>query len=514
MLVIKDLCITANPGNYTSAPGVSITGQAAPGGGFWTATASLACEQGSAAVYYTTDGATPTDQSTLYAEAFDLTATTHIKAIAIRNGISSAVTDTTITFVPPFAPTVSVTGQPKDGGGYWTAIASLACQPDNAEIRYTTDGSTPASQSELYSAPFPLPATATVKAIAILGALQSSVSEEVITVAGAQTAALPFTESFAGSLGNWYPYSQTGDQVWTAKQDGNTFAEMDGADEQIVAQDNEDWLISPAFTAAEGCSLAFAFASAQPFSSGDPVVLKYSSDYAGVGDPAVAAWDDATGVTWAAGAAWTESGEILLAATAPVRFAFVYTSSTGGASVWQVSDIRAYNRDFTPPSAPSDLRATPAETGIDLSWTASDDNLGIASYAVYMNGDSLTHIAGTGCTATGLTAGTEYTFSVTAVDEAGNRSDAAQVRATTLQATGVEGFETGAAKAYWARGAVRLLYLEGHVCRIYTTSGQLQEAFVAASPDETHPVSLPEGIYILTAQKANDRKTFKLKIEK
>ena len=44
-----------------------------------------------AAIHYTTDGSTPTAESTLYSEAFSLSATTTVKAIAIKDGQSSEV---------------------------------------------------------------------------------------------------------------------------------------------------------------------------------------------------------------------------------------------------------------------------------------------------------------------------------------------------------------------------------------------------------------------------------------
>ena len=53
--------------------------------------------------------------------------------------------------------------------------------PDGAEIRYTTDGSTPTASSTLYSAAFSLSNTATVKAIAIKNGVSSSVATKVFT---------------------------------------------------------------------------------------------------------------------------------------------------------------------------------------------------------------------------------------------------------------------------------------------------------------------------------------------
>ncbi|MCR5849149.1 MAG: chitobiase/beta-hexosaminidase C-terminal domain-containing protein [Bacteroidaceae bacterium] len=53
--------------------------------------------------------------------------------------------------------------------------------PDGAEIRYTTDGSTPTSASSLYSAAITLSDTATVKAIAIKDGQTSEVTTKVFT---------------------------------------------------------------------------------------------------------------------------------------------------------------------------------------------------------------------------------------------------------------------------------------------------------------------------------------------
>lgn len=54
--------------------------------------ATISCATAGASIYYTIDGSTPTSASTAYTEAIALTDTTTVKAVAVKDGVSSAVT--------------------------------------------------------------------------------------------------------------------------------------------------------------------------------------------------------------------------------------------------------------------------------------------------------------------------------------------------------------------------------------------------------------------------------------
>ncbi|WP_395293328.1 glycosyl hydrolase family 18 protein [Kitasatospora hibisci] len=91
--------------------------------------------------------------------------------------------------------------------------------------------------------------------------------------------------------------------------------------------------------------------------------------------------------------------------------------------------------DVVAPSVPGNLQAgTTTQTTVDLSWTASTDNVAVTGYDVFQGGTKVatTDGATTAVTVQGLTAGTAYQFTVQAFDAAGNRSAAAgPVGATT-----------------------------------------------------------------------------------
>lgn len=121
-----------------------------------------------AQIYYTTNGNVPDANSTLYVGAIPVSATTTIKAIAIKTGMnnSDVVTAVYTLNLPQVAkPTFS----PVAGTYSTTQNVTISTATSGAKIYYTTDGTTPTSGSTLYVAGSPVVVSAnkTLKAIAI-----------------------------------------------------------------------------------------------------------------------------------------------------------------------------------------------------------------------------------------------------------------------------------------------------------------------------------------------------------
>ncbi len=90
--------------------------------------------------------------------------------------------------------------------------------------------------------------------------------------------------------------------------------------------------------------------------------------------------------------------------------------------------------DTAPPTAPKSLKSTGSTaTSVALSWKAATDNVGVAAYDVYHDGNKYTEVSGKTLKAdvTGLKPKTDYRFTVFARDAAGNVSTASNPAAVT-----------------------------------------------------------------------------------
>src|SRR5207245_96106 len=79
--------------------------------------------------------------------------------------------------------------------------------------------------------------------------------------------------------------------------------------------------------------------------------------------------------------------------------------------------------DLTPPSVPTNLSASAvSSTQINLSWTASSDNVGVAGYTISRGGSQIATTSLTSYSDTSLSPSTTYTYTVAAYDEGGDVS--------------------------------------------------------------------------------------------
>jgi hypothetical protein len=106
--------------------------------------------------------------------------------------------------------------------------------------------------------------------------------------------------------------------------------------------------------------------------------------------------------------------------------------------------------DTTAPSAPTGLTAGPATAStVSLRWNAATDDVGVDHYAVYEGSSQVATTTLTSARVTGLAPATAYSFTVRAIDAAGNVSpDSAVVSVTTAPVA--EGGGAGATPAEFA----------------------------------------------------------------
>ena len=153
-----------------------------------------------AAIYYTTDGSTPTTSSTKYAAGgFQLSTDATVQAIASAGGyLQSPVASATYAFntetpAPQFSP----------APGTYTSAQSVTITDTNskATIYYTTDGSTPTTNSAKYGNAISVTTTTVINAIAVVSGLSNS-----SVISGSYVVEIPgsginFADGFASVAG-------------------------------------------------------------------------------------------------------------------------------------------------------------------------------------------------------------------------------------------------------------------------------------------------------------------------
>ena len=122
-MLVDDIVLSNDPTPRQCVLQQVATPVISPAGGTVTApvTVSISCSETGASIYYSTDGSTPSATSatsTLYSTAFQVTATTTVKAIAVKSGMAdSDVASAIYTFqAPATTPNVVISGVYGGGG--------------------------------------------------------------------------------------------------------------------------------------------------------------------------------------------------------------------------------------------------------------------------------------------------------------------------------------------------------------------------------------------------------------
>jgi ribosome-binding factor A len=199
--------IATHSGYTNSAVGsaaYTINGAAAtptfnPAAGTYTSVQTVTISDGTsgATIYYTTNGTTPTTNSTVYSSAITVSVSETLEAIATASGYtqsavgSAAYTINLTVATPTFNP---------GGGNYSSAqTVTISDSTSGSTIYYTTNGTTPTTGSNVYSSPITVSATETLEAIAThSGYAQSAVGSAAYTI-GASSGAIYTVQHNSGS---------------------------------------------------------------------------------------------------------------------------------------------------------------------------------------------------------------------------------------------------------------------------------------------------------------------------
>lgn len=113
---------------------------------------SIACATPGATIYYTLDGSTPSTNSTQYLTALVINGGTTLNACAVApNYIESAVMSVTYTLAQTGLPQFTPIQGPVPNG----TLISITTTNSSATMYYTIDGSTPTTNSPIYTQPIP-----------------------------------------------------------------------------------------------------------------------------------------------------------------------------------------------------------------------------------------------------------------------------------------------------------------------------------------------------------------------
>ena len=164
--------------SYTIIQSPVATPTISPNGGTFNGPVSvtLATSTSGAQTRFSLDGSEVTASSQLYTVPISVSSNITLNARSFKNGMANSQQSSTSFAVRAAEPTVT----PNGGTHIGTINVSLSSTTAGSHMRYTIDGSPVTTSSPLYSGPFNLAATATVRAKSFKGGLTESTQKAAV----------------------------------------------------------------------------------------------------------------------------------------------------------------------------------------------------------------------------------------------------------------------------------------------------------------------------------------------
>ncbi|MEO7364551.1 MAG: fibronectin type III domain-containing protein [Candidatus Saccharimonadales bacterium] len=150
------------------------------------------------------------------------------------------------------------------------------------------------------------------------------------------------------------------------------------------------------------------------------ISLTWDSSTDNVGIAGYRLYRDGAFIGSTGGTTYTDSG---LNVSSSYSYTVQAYDAAGNSSTQSAPYVTSSSADVTPPSAPTNLRATTVlDTSISFAWDASTDDVAVTGYKLYRDGALIGTTTVTSYTDTGLQPVTQYSYTIKAYDAANNVS--------------------------------------------------------------------------------------------